>query len=175
MKLYLSPKADDPEWLARASMFHGHLGPWLVLGLLIGRDAVERLDTPGQWKIEVTCWMPTDKQRTPFSCILDGLQVSSGATLGKQNIRFNDCEEVLQGGWPVVYVVRREGEDRPAEGFVYEATEEVHRFFGQVTHDRLEESARELAGMKVEELCRIQAMGSREFALLDSASGGSTK
>lgn len=167
MKLYLSPNKSDPQWLAQASLFHGHLGPWLVVGLLVGRDAIQRLGTPGQWMIDVTCWMPRDKQRTPFSCMLDGLQVSSGATLGKQNIRFDNSDQVLAGSWPVIYITRREEEHRPREGLVYEAREELHQFFTRVTPDRLEEAARELAGKDVEQLFRIQAMGSGEFALLD--------
>ncbi len=170
MKLYLTPNALDPEWLARASMFHGHLGPWLVTGLLVGRDAVRRLETPGQWLIDVTCWMPLDKQRTPFSCILDGLQVSTGATLGKQNIRFGYSEEVLLPGWPVVYIIRHEKPDRPAEGVMYEGTETLHRFFANVTPERLEQDSRKLATADVSELFRIEAMGANEFAVLERAS-----
>ena len=58
-----------------------------MLGAIIGRDALKRLDTDGYWDIEVTVWLPPEHQRQPWSCILDGLQISSGATLGKQNIR----------------------------------------------------------------------------------------
>lgn len=171
MRFYLEPNATDPQWLARAAMFHGHLGPWLVTGLLIGRDALERLDTPGHWKIDVTCWMPPDKQRTPFSCILDGLQVSTGATLGKQNIRFEDSEDMLRAGWPVVQVVRLEEHEQQAAGFVYTAGPELHRFFERVTPGRLEAMSRELAKMELEELFSVRAMDVMESAPEDQSSG----
>lgn len=171
MDFYLTKNPADAEWLARASLFHGHLGPWLVAGCLVGRDAVRRLDTPGHWKIDVTCWMPSDKQRTPFSCMLDGLQASSGATLGKQNIRFAYAEDVLSSGWPVVYVVRRQDKNRPAEGFVYEAMDGLHAFMTTVKPEKLEEDSRRLAAMAVDELFKVRPMTQDELLLADRVAG----
>ncbi len=145
MEFYRHQHPGDPDWLARAALFHGHLGPWLVFGARIGVDALARLDTPGQWKIEVVCWMPQSRQRTPFSCLLDGLQASTGATMGKRNLRFAYAPEVLDQGWPVVYVVRREDHGHPPEGVVYYPSRELHALFATVNPEQLEEASRSLA------------------------------
>ncbi len=154
----------DPDWLARISEYHGHLGPWLVAGALVGRDALRRLDTPGHWKIDVVCWMPPDKHRTPFSCVLDGLQASCGATMGKRNLRLVISPEDLAMKWPVIDVVRLPGVDRPTEGVTYFATEELHHQMRKVTPDRLEECSRNLAGEDVARLFAIGAMSEAELA-----------
>ena len=118
---------------------------------------------PGQWKIDVTCWMPADRQRTPFSCILDGLQASSGATLGKQNIRFNQSDDVLNGGWPVIHVVRLKDADRPTEGIAYRATGRFHELLKAVSPEHLEDGSRALAHEEVGSLFEIRPMSPLEL------------
>ncbi|HOW69865.1 MAG TPA: formylmethanofuran dehydrogenase subunit E family protein [Phycisphaerae bacterium] len=164
MDFYLDRNPADPEWLARIAVFHGHLGPWLVTGALVGQDAIQRLNTPGHWKIDVTCWMPSDKHRTPFTCILDGLQASSGATLGKQNIHLACAPDVLAGGWPVVHVVRVKDRDRPAEGVAYRATDDLHSLLQAVRSEKLEEYSRDLAREDVARLFDIRPMNQAELA-----------
>lgn len=63
--------------------FHGHLGPWLVIGMKIGWAALEELKARPHFGIEVTAWCP---DAPPPSCMVDGLQWSTGATYGKRNI-----------------------------------------------------------------------------------------
>jgi formylmethanofuran dehydrogenase subunit E len=63
--------------------FHGHLGPYLVLGLRMGTIAVDILKPKGLHGLSVRVWTRT---RPPYSCVLDGIQVSSGCTLGKGSI-----------------------------------------------------------------------------------------
>lgn len=164
MDFYTNRHPTDPEWVARAALFHGHLGPWLIVGAMIGQDAVRRLESLGHWKIDVTCWMPPDKQRTPFSCLLDGLQVSSGATLGKQNIRFDHAPDVLADGWPVVQVVRLQDSQRPSAGVTYRATDCLHERLQQITPERLEDGSRELARSAVEALFEVRAMTDAELS-----------
>ena len=78
----LRPLKQD-QILNHAARFHGHLGPWLALGLRAGRRATKLLKaTPFQLKAVVHC-----PRRTPHSCFIDGIQVGSGCTLGKGNIR----------------------------------------------------------------------------------------
>ena len=69
--------------LKEAIKFHGHLGPYLVLGLLAGEWAIRRLKCRKYFGLEVKVWGATKK---PKSCLIDGLQLSSGATYGKGNI-----------------------------------------------------------------------------------------
>jgi len=69
--------------LAAAARFHGHLGPWLALGLKAGTHAARRLQaTAFELRARVFC-----PARTPYTCFLDGIQFGSGCTMGKGNIR----------------------------------------------------------------------------------------
>lgn len=62
--------------------FHGHLGPFIVLGYRIGKQALKELGgDPFTLKAEVYC-----SGITPQSCLADGVQLGSGCTLGKGNI-----------------------------------------------------------------------------------------
>jgi len=69
--------------LTEAVKFHGHLGPYLILGTLAGELALKKLRCKKYLGLEVKVWGATQK---PKSCLLDGLQLSTGATYGKGNI-----------------------------------------------------------------------------------------
>ncbi len=70
--------------LGEAVRFHGHLGPYLVLGILMGQYALRRLKAKKYFGIEVRVKGVFKK---PMSCLIDGLQLSTGATFGKGNIK----------------------------------------------------------------------------------------
>jgi len=68
--------------LKQATRFHGHLGPWLVLGLHVGAHARKELAaSPFELRAQVFC-----PAGTPYTCFVDGIQFSSGCTMGKGNI-----------------------------------------------------------------------------------------
>jgi formylmethanofuran dehydrogenase subunit E len=69
--------------LREAEKFHGHLGPWLVLGIRAGETALKRLKGKKYFGLEVKVCGANKK---PKSCLIDGLQLSTGATYGKGNI-----------------------------------------------------------------------------------------
>ncbi|MDD4910025.1 MAG: formylmethanofuran dehydrogenase subunit E family protein [Candidatus Omnitrophica bacterium] len=69
--------------LREAVRFHGHLGPWLVLGLLMGPYALKKIRAGKYFKLRVKVWGAGER---PKSCLIDGLQLSTGATYGKGNI-----------------------------------------------------------------------------------------
>jgi formylmethanofuran dehydrogenase subunit E len=69
--------------LKEAIKFHGHLGPYLVLGILAGELALKKLRSKKYFGIDVKVWGANQK---PKSCLIDGLQLSTGATYGKGNI-----------------------------------------------------------------------------------------
>ncbi|MEW6069531.1 MAG: formylmethanofuran dehydrogenase subunit E family protein [Candidatus Thermoplasmatota archaeon] len=62
--------------------FHGHLGPYAVIGFRMGLLAVEKV---GKGK-GLKCIVKTGLT-IPLSCIIDGIQFSSSCTLGKGNIK----------------------------------------------------------------------------------------
>ncbi len=74
---------EDQDKLEKLGMFHGHIGPYVVIGMRLGEYALESLGADPHFGIEafVRC-----AGATPESCLLDGIQFSTGCTLGKQNI-----------------------------------------------------------------------------------------
>jgi formylmethanofuran dehydrogenase subunit E len=70
--------------LKEAVKFHGHLGPYLVLGLVAGEFALKRLKSKKYFALQVKV---EGANKKPKSCLVDGLQLSTGATYGKGNIR----------------------------------------------------------------------------------------
>ena len=70
--------------LKEAIRFHGHIGPYLVLGVLAGDLALKKLRCKKYFGLEVKVWGANKK---PKSCLIDGLQLSTGATYGKGNIQ----------------------------------------------------------------------------------------
>lgn len=81
--------AELPDDLRRLSDFHGHLGPYVLLGYRMG--LVARKYFPGRFY--ATLFTGTEP---PISCLIDGVQFSSCCTLGKGNLT------VKEGGRPTV-------------------------------------------------------------------------
>lgn len=66
-----------------AVKFHGHLGPYLILGLIAGDLSLKKLGAKKYFGLKVKVYGANIK---PKSCLVDGLQLSTGATYGKGNI-----------------------------------------------------------------------------------------
>jgi len=84
---------DDPAWVTMATQFHGHLGPAIIFGCRVGMAALDAVDAKGYFDVEVTAQGPFAEP--PKSCVLDGLQLSTGATLGKRNLNVVIAEEYV--------------------------------------------------------------------------------
>ncbi|MFH0738330.1 MAG: formylmethanofuran dehydrogenase subunit E family protein [Candidatus Omnitrophota bacterium] len=69
--------------LKEAISFHGHLGPYLILGILAGEYALKKLNSRKYFGLKVKV---SGANKKPKSCLVDGLQLSTGATYGKGNI-----------------------------------------------------------------------------------------
>lgn len=79
------------EDLAALKSFHGHLGPYVVAGVRMGRYALRRLQAARHAGIEADVWCPDGP---PMSCLLDGIQFATGATMGRGKIRHHVDEEI---------------------------------------------------------------------------------
>jgi formylmethanofuran dehydrogenase subunit E len=93
MRIALTPK--DKEWsdelYSRAEEFHGHGGPFMVIGLRMGQTALQMLDARGWFGIKCNALL---RWRPPDSCVLDGIQMSTGCTTGKHNLIVTEREGV---------------------------------------------------------------------------------
>jgi formylmethanofuran dehydrogenase subunit E len=73
---------QDNPLLRAAGRFHGHIGPFLAVGLKMGQAANERLGrAPMDMKAVVYV-----EGRPPRSCVVDGIQYVTGCTMGKGSI-----------------------------------------------------------------------------------------
>lgn len=63
--------------------FHGHNGPFLALGYRLGQYVNALIKPTGIMDYRITVYVRKEK---PYTCVIDGLQCATFATLGKGNI-----------------------------------------------------------------------------------------
>jgi formylmethanofuran dehydrogenase subunit E len=80
--------------LARAVDFHGHLGPFLILGIRMGVMARSMLNSQNHNDLTVVVFV---NRNPPESCTVDGVQIASGCTLGKGTIRVSEMTDHVAG------------------------------------------------------------------------------
>lgn len=96
--------AAPADWYGEIRRYHGHVGPWNVLGWRIGQAALREFKSAwGKHELEVVCYVPP---QTPFTCLVDGLQVGTGNSQGRLDLRM---AEVLTWEESFVAVRRKDG------------------------------------------------------------------
>jgi len=147
------PRPGDPEWLQRAAQFHGHLGPWVIIGAragLVGRQAV---DAKGYFDVRVECLMPYT--RPPQTCMLDGLQVSTGATYGKRNLTLKEAKQVCV----IITNVKRGASVRiRLTDKLMSLVSPEHLGHGRADHEKLEQTARRIAAMPLDDAFVVEQL-----------------
>lgn len=95
---------QPPEnWWEEIKRQHGHVGPWNVLGWRIGQAALREFKSEwGRHELQVVCYVPL---QTPFTCMVDGLSVGTGNSLGRLDLRLG---EVLHFRQTFVAVCRKD-------------------------------------------------------------------
>ncbi|MFB0544184.1 MAG: FmdE family protein [Asgard group archaeon] len=88
----------EKKLIKRTEDFHGHVGPFIVTGLKMGLLALEKLNAEKYSGMKVIVETGTTP---PMSCIVDGIQMSTGCTLGKGNI------EVIPNNKPTVTFTKK--------------------------------------------------------------------
>jgi formylmethanofuran dehydrogenase subunit E len=75
-----------PHELEQAGLFHTHVGPYLVIGLRMGRAVTDRLGSkPFSYRI-----IARTGRTPPYSCLVDGVQLATPCTTG------NGCLDVAE-------------------------------------------------------------------------------
>lgn len=78
--------------LRKAEEFHGHLGPFLVIGVRMGLIGVRELGAKeNDEQLRVTAMT---KDSTPFSCVIDGIQVATKCTIGNKKLRVKNSSGI---------------------------------------------------------------------------------
>jgi formylmethanofuran dehydrogenase subunit E len=133
--------------MKEAADFHGHLGPFLVIGIRMSLIALRELRLrKNANRLRVTA---TLKNCTPFSCVLDGIQVATGCTMGNRKLRLTEDSSLiaarfeLQEGTKEVSVLVspttfQELKDRLlAEGLPPEDLRELAHSVGSMSEEKL--------------------------------------
>jgi len=78
--------------IKKAADFHGHLGPFLVIGVRMGLIGLRELGLQkATEKLRVTASL---KYSVPISCVLDGIQVTTGCTFGNQKLTLKNSSSI---------------------------------------------------------------------------------
>lgn len=140
-----SPPVD---WWAEIRRQHGHVGPWNVLGWRIGQAALRELDSAwGRHELEVICYVPL---QTPFTCLVDGLSVGTGNTLGRLDLRL---AEVLDYRESFVAARRK---DQPGTVLEFRPDAAYLKTILNQPVEKLEALSRECGDLPEEKLFRLQ-------------------
>lgn len=77
--------------IRNAENLHGHLGPFLVIGVKMARLAMKTLniDKTKQSDMQTLAKLPLI---TPFSCILDGIQATTQCTVGNRRLKVKNSD-----------------------------------------------------------------------------------
>ncbi len=81
--------------IRNAVAFHGHLGPFLVLGVRMGLIGLRELKTSRNKDdliLRATAFL---KQTPPFSCTLDGIQITTHCTVGNGRLKLKNKPDVI--------------------------------------------------------------------------------
>jgi len=123
--------------------FHGHLGPYLVLGYRAGELALEKLSAERHFGIEVTVHCP---ENPPPRCFIDGIQLSTGATFGKNNLFHQTAPELS-----AFFTNKKTGKSMEIQ-----LTDSIKKQFIPRIGPELEAFARKVAAQLVEEVFIIK-------------------
>jgi len=90
----MSKKEQDLDSIVREAVgFHGHLGPFLVIGVRMGLIGLRELKTTrGNPKLQATTIV---KHVVPFSCAIDGIQVTTQCTVGNGKLKLKSTQETV--------------------------------------------------------------------------------
>jgi len=77
--------------IKKAADFHGHLGPFLVIGVRMGTltKKILNVNAGKNNKLRITTRLPL---LTPFSCIIDGIQATTQCTIGNQKLKMENSQ-----------------------------------------------------------------------------------
>ena len=74
------------ELLAKVKDFHGHLGPFAALGVKLSLAGLRKLGVKrGDTSLQAVVELP--ELKTPYTCIVDGVQVATGCTVGNGRLK----------------------------------------------------------------------------------------
>jgi len=101
----MTKKEQDLDSIIKEAVdFHGHLGPFLVTGVRMGLIGLRELKTTrGNPKLQVATSL---KRAVPFSCTIDGIQVTTQCTVGNGRLKLKNKPETISA----IFKLNKEGQ-----------------------------------------------------------------
>ncbi len=142
-------KQEPEEIVERAVDFHGHLGPFLVLGVRMGLIGLRELEVKkGNPKLRVTVMT---KPSVPFSCVIDGIQTATKCTVGNRKLKLQDSSGNIATSFQIL------DEDTVTVTLNPAKQEELQKLVSEQTSlHEVEETARKVYSLPEEELFEIE-------------------
>lgn len=141
-------RADEMA-VRSVEMIHGVAGPFAVAGYRMGRRAMDELGLlKGSFTLEVRHRAPAEVQ---WSCVVDGLQAATGASLGKLNLSLTQIADPKQV--QSVVINRQTG-----ERITFTLSDAFLKRFFNVPVPNLSAAGQEAIKLKDEEIFRVEAL-----------------
>lgn len=147
-----APSARDVETcLSRVLDYHGHLGPWAVIGYRVGERALKESGLPRSTKdLVVVHYCPEAVQ---YTCMLDGLHAATGASIGKLTLKH---EVVPADQLHTVVVDRKHG-----RRYQFTVNPQLVSSILNLDHEHQISEARRVAGLADDKLFRVGVAGEK--------------
>lgn len=145
----LNKSLELPTLIKKAADFHGHLGPFLVIGVRMGSLSKRILNVnigKSKKELQVTAKLPLS---TPFSCILDGIQATTRCTVGNGKLRMENTQ-----GKITVHFEQQNSNNALNIHVNPQVVEELKNRFSEGASN--EELAREIASMSESQLFMVE-------------------
>jgi len=89
----VSLEANLDNMVQKAADFHGHMGPFLVVGVRMGIVGLQKLGVRrGDDSLSATVFV---EPSVPFSCAIDGIQVTTKCTIGNGKLRLRNSPKEI--------------------------------------------------------------------------------
>lgn len=92
----MTPTREIQSLIENAAKLHGHLGPFLVIGVRMGEMAKRHLDVDEKNSRGLQANIKTPLS-TPFSCVIDGIQATTSCTVGNQKLKIEESIGEISG------------------------------------------------------------------------------
>jgi len=142
-------KQELEEILEKAVSFHGHLGPFLVLGIRMGFIGLRELRVErGNPKLRVTVMT---KPSVPFSCVIDGIQAATKCTIGNRKLRLKNSPKNILAKFRIL-----EGNKVTVTLDLTKQEELEKRLSKHASSQKVEKIARSIISMPERELFKVK-------------------
>ena len=147
-----APSAQEVETcLSRVLDYHGHLGPWAVIGYRVGERVLKETGLHRSSKdLVIVHYCPEAVQ---YTCMLDGLHAATGASIGKLTLK----HEVVPAQELRTVVVDRQHGRR----YEFTVNPELVSSILNLDHEHQISEARRVAGLVHERLFRVVARSAK--------------